>query len=444
VGVLVPVLCPHCGAKVDVDRDVTQTTCRYCGTVSWVQRPEAKQQPAPPPNVRVIYLPPPQLTKKPMWPIAIPIVIAGILVPVVFLRANSASTPPKPSGPEHTAAATPPATPAPPPRPKLDFSRSGRPLVADANGDGTDDVVLWESGAGAFVAYDGKGSGALWKSEAVSAPSHFRAFSLLAGKSLVTVRDVELRVLDLASGKVARKITLEDKAVMPCRAPEGKLRLLLQSDEVAALDLADGSSKLEKKGAPCDEAASDVVNRMGSTLRRTHPVSFLPADVDALRCGGINVTGTYNYVVTDPCGPKLGLSEADFDTIKPQVAIDVDGGWLVLGRKAKGRNVAMLARVEKKKLVWSSPVSSSPAAEQPEESPERVAISGKRVGVLTQSGSGDRLAAFGAVENERQLDVALPGRGKLIAAAKNRWIVVTDDKLLAVSSKKGDITTLAE
>lgn len=452
---LVPVQCPQCGAKVDVDPDDTQTTCRYCGTLSWVQRPDVRR-PKPPPNTRVIYVPaPPQA----QWPgrklqptqspnrstlgvlVAIGLAVAVMGAVVALVARGSAPAPNTPKAVKSVAAATPPVPRAPPPP---DFSRSGRPMVQRINADDVEDLIVYEGRKSAYVAIDGKTGATIWTGNQTSAPRSRRAFAYVADKSVVVVRGVDLSLVDLAKGTLARAVTLDDHAELPCRAPTGKLRLLLASNEVATVDMQTGAATLEKKGARCDEVSSDLESREGINERRYHPPSSLPADVAALRCGSISVSGTWTYFHPDPCGPKLGISEDGLGGFAPDVAIALEGGYALVGVRGRGRRTAMIGRVERGKLVWSAPVSKLEGAAQPQEQPFGVAVSGMQVALLTSTGKTDTLVVFDGVSGKRALEVGLPSEARLVAPAHDRWFVMSRDALRSVSKADGALQTLVQ
>lgn len=463
---LVPVQCPQCGAKVEVDPDMSQTTCRYCGTTSWVERPDV-QRPKPPPNTRVIHIPvmpgwegpPPATPLMPVRPITTgakpgPIIAVVTVMLVIFVGGAIAfavfkgSSNPGPS----PKANLPPQVAVPvllPSKVTRNFDRGGRPLIVDVNADSADDAIVWESkaGKGVFLALDGRSGKSLWTSPAYTAPNGHHAFDFAASGVLAVVRGVELKLLDLAKGTELRTITLDDNAARPCRAPTGTLRLLFDSDEVAVIDVQSGQAKLEKKGAPCDEENSDFESRPDDLRRRIFSPSFLPARVEGMKCGGVSVQGSYNYQVEDPCGPRLGVSEEalGFD---PRAAAMVGGGALLFGQKNRGRRVAMIARVENKKVAWSAAVSSAAAAAQPEEGADRVALRGNQVALLSsQAASGasprDVLVVFDIASGKRVREVALPLKGQFVAALEDRWLIVADSAIYTLNDA-GQLTTIAE
>lgn len=463
---LVPVQCPQCGAKVEVDPDMTQTTCRYCGTTSWVERPDV-HRPKPPPNTRVIHLPPmpgwegppPVTPLMPVRPIAsgsnpAPIIaVVGVVVVMLIggvlafgmLGVKRSAAPPVNANASAQVVAAPVLMPS---KVERNFDRGGRPLIVDANGDGAEDAIVWESkaGKGVFLALDGKSGKALWTSPMYEAPHGHHSFDFAADRVLAVVRGVELKLLDLAKGTELRTITLDDNATRPCRAAEGTLRVLFESDEVAVIDTKSGQAKLEKKGATCDEENSDFENRPDDLRRRIFTPSFLPARLAGMKCGGVNVQGTYNYQVEDPCGPKLGISEDElgFDA---RAAALVDGGALLFGQKNRGRRVAMVARVANKKVAWSAAVSSAAPAAQPEEGADRVALRGQQIALLSSMGSGanqqDVLVVFDIASGKRLREIVLPSKGKFIAALGDRWLVVSEKAIYAVNGA-GQLTTLAD
>lgn len=467
---LIPVQCPHCGAKVEVDPDLDRTTCRYCGITSWIDRPGA-QRPKPPPNTRVIHLsglpgwegPPPATPLYPTRPttpgsvrrplLIIPLMGAVLAMLVGGMIAFGAMTvrkrPADPGSPAQKTVADIAAPALPPRRETRDFSRSGRPLIVDVDADGSEDAIVWESRAakGPYVALDGKSGKTLWTSPPYTPPDGTPSFTYVADGVLIVVRGVELTLLDLAKGSALRTITLDDKAARPCRATvAGTTRVLFESDEVAVVDLKTGQLKLEKKGAACDEENSDFKARPDDLRRRVFNPRFLPARVDGMQCGGVAVHGTYNYHVEDPCGPKLGATEEELG-FDPRAAAILDGGALVFGQKKRGRHVAMLGWVARRKLVWSAAISSADPAAQPEEGAERVALRGKQVALLStaagQARQADVLVVFDISTGKREREVALPAKGNFVASFGAGWLVVADKAMYRVSDG-GQLSTFVE
>ncbi|HTJ84652.1 MAG TPA: PQQ-binding-like beta-propeller repeat protein [Polyangiaceae bacterium] len=417
--------CPNCGAHLPIESGSAALTCKFCGVTS--RAPAPPRAPTPP------WTPPTQgpIVARPVRPA--PPRTAGVVVLVAFaslvavgagaaiLALRSAPTrafsPPEPV----TAHAFVPAA-VPTTGPSLRFERGARPLVGDLDGDGAADILVRSSTA--LIALDGKTGKERWRATP-KAESYHSAMTRLGNKVLVS-GDVSVE---------AFVATLADKVRHPCRGSGSKARFLLAGNDVAVLDIDSGAVTEEKKGAPCDDAVTD--GPMEADVERRHfPVDFLPGDLQALSCGGVNVQGSFNYVSPDPCGPALRMSADALGEIDPDAAIPLDGGHVLVGRKRRGKKAPMAAYAKQGKLVWQSACSTDEPADLKEESADAVGFDGTRLAVGCSIGGAPHLVVFDAKSGKRISDAVLAAPAATVTAlGDGRWLVMNDSRLWKVDER---------
>jgi DNA-directed RNA polymerase subunit RPC12/RpoP len=444
--------CPHCGAALDLSLAAREVRCSYCGKVS-VVRPRAEPTPRPPPEQRPLAPQRPTLD-QPAPRSAAPAAIAALLVVVgasiaAFLAMRKASsTNGAPSSRPASAASSAKAAPSAPPTGRVErgvresFARASRPFVVDLDGDRVSDLVLRNGEE--LLAYSGATGKKLW-----SAPTPTKgwpSFALVRDGRALYVSEVGLTAFDGKTGKKLFAATLPDRPELPCTAPAGKARLLMGDDTVAVIELEGGALTTEKRGAPCAEHTSDTM-RGGSVRRRLFPVSFLPAELGALACGGVKVSGTYDYVYADPCLPALGLREDELGELSLRAVAPLGAGpragHVLFGTKRRGKRAAMVGVARGRKLVWAAVASPVDAADLPEEGPERSALDGAHVAMAYGTLAGANLAVFELETGRRVADVPLGGKPLHVVGLGGRFGVVLDERIVAVDPT-GKVKTLVE
>ncbi len=446
--------CPHCGAALSVDADDRDVACKFCQVKSVIHRTVERPMPQPPwQGAPPAPMPPPWPGPPPgMMPVpertgggvAVFVVAAmGVLVLLgtmvaVFLLSSSApssgprSSPPTP-GPDASE-------PSPTKTPSYAFAEGhfgAFPSFVDGNGDGTLDVLLLAGFPAKLHLFDGR-SGELSWTASLDGATWARHVAVAESRVLVS-GDVTLSLLDAATGKQLVRATLSDKVRRLCAPSGGKLRVLVEDDSVDTVDPSTGAVKSEAKGARCDDlfTARGLVD---DTQRRHYPVSYLDPAFGALRCGNIQVSGTWNYLRRDPCGAALRMDEAKLGELAPSAIVPLGGGHLLLGRKARGRRTPMIGYAKGSKLEWSETLSSAEPGELPEAEANRVALHGSLLGAVYPGPKGERLALFDTSSGKRIHDLELPapihtirsrGDGKLVLVAKDRVLLVDRSGKLA-------------
>lgn len=361
------------------------------------------------------------------------LLVAGIAFAAVGLGAGVYFSTAAPSKVPRRPSPTVVEPPAPVPtvaRAKPNLSETGRPLVADVNGDGTRDVIVWMNGS--FVALNGKDGAELWS--APSKGARHQAFAFISGHQLVEVSGVSVALFDLGKGALEGEVTLEDKAQMPCDLGPAFAGVLLADDDVAKIDLGSHRVTIERKGA-CREAESDLARRPNLVARKYLPPDAVSASVDAVSCGGTNVTGTYNYVLPDPCGPKGGPQMKSLGDFDPALLVTTRFGFLVLGQKAKGLKIPVAARIDKNRVVWNNTISAAPKTGESTLEP-LVILNDHFAGIYSVDGKPHLFSAsieYGIPD----FNVALDEPVSFLAPGTDGWILVGRDYIDVADAKTG-------
>lgn len=448
---LVSAQCPNCGAYVDLDPTATQAVCRFCNTTSLVERAGRPHPPADPHHAAhdprfggrafVIHAQPIQAMpiRSSGGGLPLALTVGGILLAMGAVGAGmwfygsvrSSPQPPKKAAAGRTVEAP---EPIPAARNKPNLWSSGRPLVHDVNGDGVRDVIVWMNGS--FTALNGKDGAELW-----SAPSkgdRHQAFASISGKQLVEVSGVSIAIIDLQKGALEGEVTLEDKAVMPCDLGPAFAGVLLADDDVAKIDLGTRRITMEKRGS-CREAESDLARRPSVVSRKYLPPDEVSAAVEAVSCGGVNVTGTYNYVLPDPCGPKAGAQLSSLGDFEPDLLITTKLGFLVIGKKAKGMKYPVAARIdkEKNKVVWNNTIASAPKTNEAGLAPVALSASGDHFAGIYSVDGKQRLHSASIESGVADFDVALDEQVSYLAAGTDGWILMGRDFIDVADARDG-------
>ncbi len=291
-----------------------------------------------------------------------------------------------------------------------DASRTA--MIADVNGDGTDDVVgsineldAHGSMTPFFAAYDGSSGRQLWLSAAIgSAQSRSNSRTAIAGGRLLHASSAGvLQGYDLTNGRVSWEIPLGERAERFCRNDDASV-IVVRSDQRAVLvALSDGARSDTPVPEPCIPVASDEFSREG-------------------------VHSTWTYVDPDPWERENRITVEGMDL--SFAARSPTDGWLVaLGHRAIGTRVPMIARVGDG--GWRQDIPAGDPLRAADRDPEMAAIHGQRAFVVYEM-NGDnvpaRLTGFALGDGRRLFDAALPAS----RFGPSRGGVVASDDLLLV------------
>jgi hypothetical protein len=435
--------CPHCGAALSVDADDRDVTCKFCQVKSVIHRTVERPMPQPPwPG------PPPGMmpTQVPSTGGGAVIVVAvvGVLVllgtmAAVFLL-SSAPSPDRPASMPGGVVATPEL--ALPQTPKYAFAEGHHgafPSFVDANRDGTLDVLLLAGFPAKLHLFDGENGKLLWTAS-LDGSSWARHVAVAESRVLVS-GDVTLSLLDPATGKEVAKATLNDKVRRLCAPSGGRLRVLVEDDSVDTVDPSSGAVKSEAKGTRCDDLFG-ARGLLDDTERRHYPVGYLDPTLGALRCGNIQVSGTWNYLRRDPCGAALRMDEKKLGELEPSAIVPMRGGHFLLGRKARGKRTPMIGFAKGGTMEWSETLSKAEPSELPEADATRVAFHGSLLGAVYPGPKSDRLAIFDTSTGKRMHDLALPlPIHSIRSRSDDKFVLVGKDRVLLVDAS-GKLATL--
>lgn len=358
---LVSAKCPICGAPVDVAHGVLEVSCPYCHHTSAVERGtatrEAKQGP-------VIYVAPQRSSALTLFVIAGSLLLVGGTVASVVSKVSGAL------GAAGTAG--------------RDLIFSDPPLLFDVNADGVIDVIgKTEIAGGAtwIAAYDGRDGKELWRTSNLSEDAS-RGVRGLAGDTVLSVDTLgKVQAYRANNGQPAWASLLGEEARAMCQG-DGFVRIRTSDDKDHDLSLVTGQKLSDKSNSPC----------------RTAPGTQMDSGI------GYRLVGWGKF-------RDLGLPHlSDIPGMSAHRALVPDEGKraFMLGTKTPGSQVAMVAAVEGKKLLWSTLVPGiDPMTTDVNVTTQIVAISGERLVVpyRLKASVGVRMAAFDTKTGNRLWDV---------------------------------------
>lgn len=377
--------CPSCGAALSPSANATKVTCSYCETESIIEG----KQPAHP--VHTTHPVDHQLVARYRYPrwmwmvYVVPFVLMFGGAFVSFFVQNGGKG--FGSGLEDAYS-------------MLDWRGIGWPMVADVNGDGTDDVLGWfidiDASAGEttdrLAAFDGRDGSRLWLSDGLGETMSLSSTSAVVGDAIVIVDEGgKARALDLSSGTPRWQIPLGERAESICASAAGDGALVTLADERTVLvAIGDGSMRPSTEGrcGPTsstkglaedravgvsgamtfdDDGASDIEPegmRPSMVLRdpsadrliilgSKEPGTSVPM-VAAYHCDSIDVDEDHGFGMKYACSQPELLFETlvpsgdplSADTGAPEIATVSDGVVYVGYRATSGADVHQVAAFE--------------------------------------------------------------------------------------------------
>jgi hypothetical protein len=400
-----------------MDQGQQFTVCKYCGTPTYAQQPPVASPMAPPPPGQVPVQPfappvqpfgPPMQYGAPMQPMYPPpqmnaprinagaagagVVMAsigavvGVMVVMgaagaMFFRASSSSSPPR------TVSVTATSTPAP----SDNFQFTDRPLLADVNDDGTQDLIgkcrrfvpQEEEWIGAYSGKDGK---KLWSLPVSKDPAEWETRRAITGAKLLVVDSVgKVTAYHARNATAAWTATLAEKPRDVCAGADF-VGIETADRQTKYFALADGAPR----GAPPKGACKHT---------------WVSSGDDGL---GYTMVGWSEF-------RNFGIP--DLHSIKGMDAhralIPEDGRLrFMLGSKSPGTQVAMVAAVDGKKVVWSGLVPSvDPLTTSVNVTTQIAAVSQNKLVIPYQLNDHRtvRIACLEASTGNRLWDVVMPG-----------------------------------
>lgn len=445
---LVAAKCPSCGANVRLDPARDVVVCTFCGATSFIQR-EGRPPPEHPPNTRVIMVP----RSSGAGAGVVLAVMGGVValavgLGVVFLSRSA----PRPSSPPpvQRGAQAPGAAAKPVPRSEpISISTNRVPMLADANGDGSPDLVVSfsHSGSGAthyvYGAFNGRSGDLLWKTDDLGSSIYQTAAAIDKDRLFVADAKGQLFAYGLRDGKKQWQTSLGDKGARYCRAPEvDSVRVVTADNRTLVVDVKTGGQRPASDKTPC----AVLIGHDRPTFSPEpsgYPDGRGPLGAEAWVCGGVRVMGDRNFISPDSCAPRMKISLNAIPSMSVDFIVKEGAGWVLVGSKSPGTRFPMVGFVSGGKLAWTAVVPEGNPLEARTGGPNRVAVSGGLVvvpyGVEAREA---RVAAFTLESGRRAWDVAVPGIASSvdeIIATRDTVIVGGDRQIATLWLKDGSL-----
>ncbi len=389
VAKLVSAKCPHCGAPVQIPTDAEHVTCQYCAHSAFIAR---DRKTAPPPSEAVIFVQP--RSGIPMAPLlfAVGLSVLGLGTTVAFLVHGAAETAKDTLGAALSSATASIATSVATTAQRFYFS--DQPLPFDVNGDGTLDIVglsKTPGGAAWLAGYDGRDGKELWRSAFLEKNQESSpALHGLVQDHVIVVDDLgKIQAYRAKNGQPAWAALLGERAQSLCQG-DGFVRITAADRTAHEFDLATGEKRPSASKAPCQSVPQSR------------------GDDGA----GFRIIGWSDFA--EHGLPSLH-SQKDMAAHRALVIGDQKLAFL-LGSKAAGSSVAMIAAVKSGQVLWKSLVPAvDPLTTKVNVTTQTAAYAAGRVVVpYSLSGSnGVRMAAFEAETGTRLWDVPIHDKSQV-------------------------------
>jgi len=436
--------CPRCGAQLQPLPGSEQATCQYCGTTSFVQRPQpphAYAQPGPLKSKHGVLFAALGLSA---------LVVLGISVAVLTLTHNGATAsiaPPSAPAAAASAMVTPTATVVaaePIQAPPIKIRENFAPLVADVDADGTADVVAALVTTDAdrslhYAAFSGKDGHELSRTPAIVNESG--ALTAVLGRRLISAsRTGQLTGYGLANGSQQWTTALGARATAFCSAKSSEA-LVVATDERRQLSIDLTTGRQSETKAPCSAPIARAENGNDPRDRRDYDA---PPASESYRCGGVTVMGSENYTVQDQCLVRARIDTDRLDGLIGHRLWKVEQGWLVFGIRKPGARVPMIGLISNGKLAWKVTLPLDNPLEAQEGSPRHVGLALDSIvaAYATEKDSRQFLTAFALASGTRRWHVALPEGVKSvskIATSANRVFIQAREQLLVLDATDGKL-----
>jgi len=410
----VVVRCPECNAVLEASADSREVRCSYCGTLTVIQRRTGFfQRPEPLPQ-RPAEAPPAKVATEGR---KLGALIGGLLFPLALAVGAPVVI----------------CTVAMGTRPY------GVAVLADVNGDGTEDVVSLvksqEKHVLRLAAFEGKSGKKLWRSPELRRGTDLLTLCVAGGVALVGDKGASLMGVNLADGKLRFQVRLEEAVKGLCAGESAATVGVLTADEkLRPLTLADGSV-----GAP-----------------------FRPLTCAPLRCDRDGQDQQDGRSLTPP---EMGRWKTVLDGMELDRVLERAGVTLVLGYKIPGTQVPMIALVQPPpapggaakvragdftaghgeagapEVRWKTvvPAGDPLAAHAGRPDREMLAVDDKVVAIAYEMSNSDaphHLTVFSLADGQRRFDVALPEK------LRNVWAVRLAGGMVYVTSTWGALVAL--
>ena len=423
--------CPRCGAQLQPVPGSEQATCAYCGTVSFVERPRA------PLHVAGAT---PKSSNTALFVVlgigAFVLLIVGVSV-LLLVGGSEAPATVRTSKTEPAAApAAPPPPVAPdavdaPDAPPIEIVSGFKPLLADVDGDGSDDVVTLlstEGGSSAlhYAVFSGRTGKEISRSPAV--PDRNDSVAVVSRRLISANRSGQLTSFGLANGSQQWTTALGARVTAFCAAKSSDA-LLVRTDELRQLSIDLTTGRQSETKEPC----TVTLTRSDRDDPRDRHDYDAPRGTESYHCGGVTVMGSENYTVADQCLARAHVDSDRLDGLNGSRLWKLEQNWLVFGIRKPGTRVPMVGLVVRGKLAWKSEVPRDNPLDAEEGAPQHVGLAGPLV-VATYSTNKDRhpfVTAFTATDGIRRWAVPLTDRSESVSA-----LVASTDRIFVQAGKQ--------
>lgn len=410
--------CPHCGAPVDVPQGAAQIVCPYCQHASNVAqaRPPTDHpgQPRPVVQIEITGGVPPKVPKA--FGLIFLIPILGALVGMgtagiaVFNAFSSSGVSKAMSSIPMAGALT-------------SVSFGDYPFLFDVNGDGTPDILGKSGSPGGpdwIAAYNGRDGKQLWRTDDLTKDAtDGSAMRALAGSTLLSIDGLgKVQAYNAKTGQPAWATLLGETARSACEG-DGFVRITTNDKATHDIALATGQKSTTTANAPC--------RSIGNGRSDDGP--------------GYRMVGWSEF-------KKHGLpSLHDVDELSAHRALVLDDGkrGYLLGSRSKGSQVAMVAAVEGKKVLWKTLVPGvDPLTTTVNVTTQIAAVSKSRLVVPynLKGSNGVRMAAFDTQTGTRLWDVPVHDKSQVqtgIVATENDVYYATWTAVYVMEADTGKV-----
>ncbi|WP_437670701.1 outer membrane protein assembly factor BamB family protein [Sorangium sp. So ce131] len=373
---IVDTRCPRCGAPLPVAPELDAVACHYCGARSLVDRGRKPAAAPPPPGMHVVRVAPPSSGAGALGLVLGLVLAAGaVATATAFLRSPGSSRAGAPVVGDD---------------PRYYFS--DRPMLADVNGDGAPDVIgrsklpvgtQWDEW---IAAYDGRDGKPIWKAGVLSkdAASHEARRAIVLGRVISVDALGKVQAYDQRTGAPSWSAQLGEKARRICQG-DGTIVVETLDDARHGLDPASGAKRALAKDAPCKPVPSS----------------------DGAEAPGYQIIGWSQFAAFGL--PSLHAVEG----IMAHRALvpSEPGPRFLLGSRDKGSQVAMVAAVDRGKVLWMSLVPGvDPLTTSVNVTTQQAAYAGGLLVIpydMKDRDGGMRMACFEGATGKRLWDVQI-------------------------------------
>jgi len=425
---LIPAKCPQCAASVNVDPKQDVVRCDYCGTTSFIDRPQRQA----PPNMPVMHLPQQPSSGGAVTGVLISTTLVGLVIAGVIFGVTRSENSPQASSDEETTTTPTQTKKAPKPEEKIHLLM-GAPLAADVDGDGNEEIIvrIRRGRTKAHAAYDPATGKMDWVTDDPDL-GHSTRSMVGAGRLVAADGKGQLTAYLLRDGKKQWTTSLGEKLEHFCEGDDDSILVLTKAKEVMRIDPASGGQTAEPSEECNAIVASGSSMRPGMSNPRDRRDYGAPPGVEGYECGSVRVTGSATYSVPDRC-KKEGLALQALDGMTASRIWRDDDAFIVLGYKRPGTRTPMVARAKARssKAEWSAVVPTGNPLDASPGAPAAATLAGDLLVVSWSKGT----TAFDKNTGERQWST--DGTAAALVAAGDHVVAWSRTSLKVLDAKTG-------